>query len=93
MRQYLPLEVEIYKKPQRRKEDYGAGPIISASARLWRDDEEERVSKISAEALPHRSGAHAAGKYAGDRKTEKLRPDRNGKYLCVCPSDCEITTV
>ena len=89
MRQYLPLEVEIYKKPQRRKEDYGAGPIISASARLWRDDEEERVSKISAEALPHRSGAHAAGKYAGDRKTEKLRPDRNGKYLCVCPSDCE----
>ena len=93
MRQYLPLEVEIYKKPQRRKEDYGAGPIISASARLWRDDEGERVSKISAEALPHRSGAHAAGKYAGDRKTEKLRPDRNGKYLCVCPSDCEITTV
>ena len=67
----------------------GADPIISASARLTRDDEGERVSKLSAEALPHRSGAHAAGKYAGDRKTEKLRPDRNGKYLCVCPSDCE----
>ena len=50
----------------------GADPIISASARLTRDDEEERVSKLSAEALPHRSGAHAAVKYAGDRKTERL---------------------
>lgn len=57
------------------------------------DDEEERVSSFSAEALPHRSGARAAGKYAGDRKTEKLRPDRNGKYLCVCPSDCEKTSL
>ena len=57
------------------------------------DDEEERVSSFSAEALPHRSGAHAAGKYAGDRKTEKLRPNRNDKYLCVCPSDCEKTSL
>lgn len=64
-------------------------PTGAPAPACGQDDEEERVSKISAEALPHRSGAHAAGKYAGDRKTEKLRPDRNGKYLCVCPSDCE----
>ncbi len=63
-------------------------PITSASARLRRDDEEERVSSFSAEALPYRPGTHTAGKYAGDRKTERLWPDRNDKCLCVCPSGC-----
>ena len=37
-----------------------------------RDDEEERVSKFSAEALPCRLGAYAVCKYAGDCKTEQL---------------------
>ena len=94
MRQYLPFEVEIYKKVRHRAERRLMGiPHHKRQRPLAWDDEEERVSSFSAEALPHRPGAHAAGKYAGDRKTEKLRPDRNGKYLCVCPSDCEKTIV
>ena len=39
----------------------------------------------SAGALPRRPGAHAAGKYAGDRKTETLRPEIEANCLRICP--------
>ena len=41
------------------------------------DDEEERVSKYSAGALPYRLRVRqAADKYAGDRKTKPLPPEK-----------------
>ena len=42
-------------------------------------------SEPSAGALPRRPDAHAAGKYAGDRKTEMLRPENEANHLRVCP--------
>ncbi len=48
------------------------------------DDEEERVSKHSAGALPYRLRVRqAADKYAGDRKTKPLPPEKKMTDHCA----------
>ena len=83
---YIFMNTGRFHRPQRRgKEDLRNTADISASARpKGRDDEEERVSKHSAGALPYRLRVRqAVDKYAGDRKTKPLPPEKKMTDDCA----------
>ena len=84
---YIFMNTGRFHRPQRRgKEDfrnYNRHKAPCARPKR-RDDEEERVSKHSAGALPYRLRVRqAADKYAGDRKTKPLPPEKKMTDDCA----------
>ena len=76
---YIIMKGRFHRPSAERKEDLRELHPDTKRQRLptGQDDEEERVSKYSAGALPYRLRVRqAADKYAGDRKTKPLPPEK-----------------